>query len=391
MGDIHRFNHTSLLAMGGNGAALYSPNMINFNNPASLHAIERKSFVFEAGLYNKYTGLRTETLNQRSNYTTLGHLLLAFPVTGFWKSGFGLLPYSDVGYKIVDTQIDAQFGKREESFEGSGGVHQFFWGNSVAIGNRLSAGLNLIYLFGNLEKNRSLSFPDSAMMISTRILNTTTVSDLKLKAGLQYHQPLGENYRLTIGLTYSPEFNINVSDNILAYNYFVGSSGIDNVKDTLINITDVKGEMILPSDFGAGIMLQKTDRWLLTADYTWQNWENYKIFDRSDSLNNSMGVSVGAQFQPESTTISPYWKKMRYRFGIRYNQTYLELRDNQLNEFGIGFGVSMPIARSRSTINLGLEVGQRGTTRDNLIQERFFRFSLGFSVLERWFEQRRYF
>lgn len=391
IGDLHLYNNTTVMGMGGTSIGLNSPLWVNFNNPASYHAIEPKSFVFEASLYNKYASLRTTTLSQSSNYTTLGHLLMAFPVTNFWKSSIGLLPYSDMGYKVVDTRVDEVFGNTQHSFEGSGGIHQFYWGNSIGIGDRFSVGFNLVYLFGTLEKNRSLSFPDSVLMLNTRILNTTTVSDLKIKTGLQYNQNINDDYRLTLGVTYSPEININVRDNVLAYNYFPGSSGVDGIRDTLINTPDLKGKMLMPAEIGAGISFQKTNRWLLAADYFWQNWEKYTLFDRSDSLKNSMGVSVGAQFIPESSTLSPYYKKMRYRFGIRYSQTYLELNNNQLNEFGISFGVALPLTRTRSTINIGMEIGRRGTTSNNLIEESFFRFSAGFSILERWFEQRRYY
>lgn len=379
------------MGLGGTSVALNSPLIVNFNNPASYHAVEQKSFIFEAGLYSKFASLRTENLSQNSNYTTLGHLLMAFPVSSFWKTSFGLLPYSNVGYQVADTRIDEVFGKSVHSFEGTGGVNQFYWGNSIGIGKNLSLGFNLVYLFGTMEKNRSVSFPDSAMILSTRILNTTTVSDLRLRTGLQYYRNISDDYRLTLGLSFSPEMNINVQDKVLAYNYFPGTSGVDNVKDTLINNPAAKGKMIMPADFGAGIMLQKTNRWLIAADYTWQNWENYALFDISDSLKNSMGISVGGQFLPEHTTLSPYWQKLRYRFGIRYSQTYLELNNNQLNEFGISFGVGMPLSRTRSTINIGMEIGRRGTTANDLIQENFFRISAGFSILDRWFEQRRYF
>ncbi|MBE0663378.1 MAG: hypothetical protein IH597_13040 [Bacteroidales bacterium] len=391
IGDLHLYNHTSIMAMGGTSIGLNNPLLVNFNNPASYHSIEPKSFVFEASLYNKYARLRTETLSQRSNYATLGHLLMAFPVTSYWKSSLGLLPFSDMGYKVVDSRIDEQFGKTEHNFEGSGGIHQFYWGNSVGIGKRLSVGFNLVYLFGTLEKNRSLSFPDSVFMLGTRILNTTSVSDLKLNTGIQYNQALNDDYSFTLGLTYSPEAKITIKDKVLAYNYFPGLTGVDNIRDTIIDTPSLKGKMVLPSDLGAGIMFQKTGRWLIAADYTWQNWENYTLFDRSDSLKNSMGVSLGTQFTPINTTISPYWKKMRYRFGIRYSQTYLELNNNQLNEFGISFGFGLPLSRTRSAINLGIEIGQRGTTKNNLIEETFFRFSASFSILDRWFEQRRYF
>jgi len=377
--------------LGGTSIALNNPLMVNFDNPASYHSIEPKSFVFEASVYNKYARLRTENLSQASNYTTLGHLLMAFPITGFWKTSFGLLPYSDMGYKVIDDRVDTHFGKTRHSFEGSGGIHQVYWGNSLGFGNRFSAGFNLVYFFGTLEKNRSLSFPDSASILSTRILNTTTVSDFKLRTGLQYTHPINEYYKITVGATFSPEARINVKDKVLAYTYFPGVTGVDGVRDTLVNSDDVKGKMVIPSDFGAGVMLQKTNRWLVAADYTWQNWENYTLFDRSDSLKNSMGISLGAQFTPENTSLSPYWKKLRYRFGIRYSQTYLELHENQLNEFGISFGFGLPLSRTRSTINLGMELGRRGTTKNSLIEETFFRFSAGFSIIERWFEQRRYF
>ncbi len=379
------------MAMGGGSAALKSPSIVNFGNPASYHAIDRKSFVFEAGLFNKFSRLKTETLNQSSNYATLGYLLLGFPVTGYWKSSFGLLPYSSLGYKVVDTRIDAQTGKTQQIYEGSGGIHQVYWGNSFGLGKNISAGFNLVYLFGTLENNRSLSFPDSAFMIGTRILNTTSVSDLKINTGLQYRKNLNDLYQLTLGLTYNPEVSINVKGKVLTYNFFTGSSLIDNTTDTLTDTEKVKGSMVIPADFGAGVMLQKSNRWLIMADYSWQNWENYTLFDRSDSLRNSMGVSIGAQILPVYTTISPYWKKIHYRFGIRYSQTYVELNDTQLNEFGISFGTGLPLIRTKSTINLGFEIGSRGTTRKSLIRESFFKFSLGFSVMDRWFEQRKYF
>lgn len=391
IGDLHLNNNTTIMAMGGSSIALSSPLMVNFNNPASYNAIAPKSFVFEAGIINKFANLKADELSQQSNYTSLGHLVMAFPVAKRWRSGFGLLPYSNMGYKVTDRRSDELVGTNNQSYEGTGGVNQFYWGNSINLHQRLSVGFNLVYLFGSLEKNRSISFPDSVFKLGIKILNTTTVSDLKINTGLQYHHLLKDDYSLTFGLIWNPEFSINVKDKVLAYNYFTGSTGVDNVRDTLINSEREKGSMIIPAEYGAGIMLSKTNRWLIAADYSFQQWKNYRLFGRNDSLQNSMNFSVGAQLQPVSTTLSPYWKKMRYRWGIRYSQTYLELDSKQLNEFGISFGVGLPLSRTRSTINLGMELGRRGTTANNLIEETFFRFTAGFSILERWFEQRRYF
>ena len=391
IGDLQLMNSPVIMGMGGSTVALNSPAIVNFNNPASYHAFEQNSFIFEAGLHNKFSKLKTETLSQNSNYITLGYLMLGFPVTRHWKSSFGLLPYSSLGYKVVDNRIDELTGKTRYNYEGSGGIHQFYWGNSLTIAKNFSAGFNLVYLFGSLESNRSLSFPDSVYMLGTKVLNTTTVSDLKISTGLQFNQNLNDAYRLTLGLTFSPEVNINAKAKELTYNYFIGANLIDNITDTLVNIEKLKGDFVLPTDFGAGIMLKNSNRWLIKADYKWQNWENFKMFDRSDSLVNSMSVSAGAQILPVYTTISPYWKKIHYRFGFRYSQTYVELNNTRLKEFGISFGTGLPLVRTRSTINIGFEAGSRGTIRNGLIRESFFKLSLGVSVFDRWFEQRKYF
>jgi long-subunit fatty acid transport protein len=391
IGDLYNYNNTNLLSVGGGGVAFYHPFLINPNNPASYHYIPPKTFLFEASVYSKFTRLSTQNQKASGQYATLGSMLLAFPVTKNWRSGFGLTPYSNMGYEINDFRNSEQFGSTLHGFEGSGGIHQFYWGNSIGFGERFSVGFNLNYLFGTLEKNRSLSFPDSVYMFDTRILNTSRLSGVRIKTGMQYHHPIKENYKLSFGLTYSPEISLNVTDNIFSYTYLPGATGVDRIKDTLVLSPGTKGKMVLPADFGAGLMIQKMNRWSLMGDFSWQNWENFSFFDRSDSLQNATSFSVGGQYYPVATTLSPYWKKMTYRFGMRYSQSYLELRDTRLNEFGISFGVALPMIRTRSTINLGMELGQRGTISNDLIKESYFRFSLGFSVAERWFDQRRYF
>jgi hypothetical protein len=76
--------------------------------------------------------------------------------------------------------------------------------------------------------------------------------------------------------------------------------------------------------------------------------------------------------------------------GARYNQTYLNLYGQSINEFGISFGLGLPLPRSLTTIDLSLEVGRGGTTAKNLIQETFVNFTVGVSIYERWFVKRRY-
>jgi hypothetical protein len=81
---------------------------------------------------------------------------------------------------------------------------------------------------------------------------------------------------------------------------------------------------------------------------------------------------------------------MTYRVGARYNNSYLNLYDTQISEYGISFGVGFPMKKSKTGIDLSVEIGRRGTTKNNLIQENFINFSLGVSIQEIWFYKRQY-
>ena len=50
------------------------------------------------------------------------------------------------------------------------------------------------------------------------------------------------------------------------------------------------------------------------------------------------------------------------------------------------FGIGLPVGLSK--INLGFEFGKKGTTNQNLIQENYFNFNVGFSLNDLWFRKR---
>jgi hypothetical protein len=77
--------------------------------------------------------------------------------------------------------------------------------------------------------------------------------------------------------------------------------------------------------------------------------------------------------------------------GLRYNSTYLQLRQKHLNEYAVSLGLGLPLRGMKTGINLSAELGTRGTTQSNLIKETYFNFVVGFSIYERWFVKRKYF
>ena len=87
---------------------------------------------------------------------------------------------------------------------------------------------------------------------------------------------------------------------------------------------------------------------------------------------------LGENITPKHTSISFVEKDVLIVWVIRYVNSYFIYFGTPINEYGISFGFTFPMKKSRTAIDLGFEYGRRGTTDNNLIQENFLNFSLWF-------------
>ncbi|MBT8260753.1 MAG: hypothetical protein KJN82_05525, partial [Bacteroidia bacterium] len=135
-------------------------------------------------------------------------------------------------------------------------------------------------------------------------------------------------------------------------------------------------------------------KWFVGADYTLLKTSQYSnpIFTNNSNANfeDSSTFALGGFFIPEYSSFNKYLKRVVYRAGVHYGNTGLKINDESINEFGISFGVGLPVGRVFSNVNLGLELGQRGTTKANLVKENFLNFQLSLSLNDRWFVKRKY-
>jgi long-subunit fatty acid transport protein len=387
----HKSLHPRLNAMGGIGNAIGSNTFVNYSNPASYARFDTLSFLFNAGLSAGSATLRTTTQNEVSSNARLAYITAGFPVTRWLRASVGLLPYTNVGYDIVIPYESELIGRYAKLFSGSGGLNRFYAGGAFKITDNFSAGFNATYVFGQNLNSILIFFPDSVYYANTKIENNIQTNSFVFDYGLLYTHQLGDDYSLTAGLTFGQQMKLSSQREYTVKSLFGGfSGGIEYVLDTIDYRPSEKGNLILPSSTGFGLVFQKRNNWLAGIDFNWQNWERFEAFGANDSLVNSWNIAVGGQFTPSHTSISKYWQRVTYRMGARYDQTYLSLRGEPLNEFGITFGLGLPFPRSLTTLDLSLEVGRRGTTANNLVQETFVNFTVGVSIYERWFVKRRY-
>jgi hypothetical protein len=393
LGYLSNANNFRIMSMGNTGIGSRENYNVNIDNPASYTAIDTTSFLFEGGLFAKYTRLKAKGIDEDATTASLGHLLMGFPLNRWWKSSVSMVPYSTVGYSVTDYDYVDDIGSILYEYKGIGGISRVNWGNAIQPFKFLSVGVNTSYLFGTIDRSQKITFPDSLYMIKTKINNSVSTGDFYFDFGLQYFTELKKDIKLVVGAAYHPKVNVNAKKEYIARNFIVEANNDEKFQDT-IAYTSYKGTIIFPSGYGLGVSLAKTDHWFFGVDYKFDNWQDYRSFGASDSLVNSRSIAMGGRLVPDFSSTS-YLSRIDYRIGAKYYESYLKLRGKQLNGFGITFGFGLPIRSlaikgTKSMINLGFEIGRRGTLEQNLIRENYANFFFGVTIYETWFFKRRY-
>ncbi len=392
VGELWKNNNSvTLSGMGNVGLAIRSDQYLNIKNPASYTGFDSTSFLFDLSALGMYTILKTTEISEDADYASFGYILFGTPVTKWWRASFGLVPFSNVGYTVFEERDLDNIGLVRFIYEGSGGLTQFHLGNGFQITENLSIGVNSSYVWGVIDRRRRITFPDSLSMLSTRVDNYDHVSDFMFEFGAQYFIPMKNDMELGFGAVFQPNINLNTTRKYIALNYFSDNdNNVEYPRDTITLNDSQKGTLNFPLGAGAGISLKKANNFLFSMDFSWRNWEDYTSFGRSDSLQTSFSVNLGGEYIPKHNSITSYWHRVRYRLGFRYENTYLEINNTPVKEFGISFGLGFPFRRSKSMLNFAFEFGNKGTVKNSLVQENFFKFTFGLSIYEKWFVKQKY-
>lgn len=384
-----------LKGMGGVGNAMYAGGMINTANPASYAKIDSLAFLFDAGFYFKSSTFSTSNLTEPSRNASFDNVSMAFGLFPWWKMALGVQPYSSSGYTMRVSKLVPEMGSTITRFKGSGGLNQVFWGNGFKIGKHFAVGANAYYVFGNTQSETSLYFPDSSYYIGTRRNLDVMVNSFMFDYGVLYNTNLSNDMSLNVGLTYSQKVNLKGEQTL-----FVRSieedveANVEYLIDTVAyGITHSKTTM--PQGLGVGVTLQKNERWTVSADFNWTQWSQFARQGVTESLRDAWSVAAGAEFTPRHTSVTGYFSRVTYRFGGFYEKGFINLPgndgvDHNINKVGITAGMSLPLPRTLSKVNMAFEIGQYGTRSGGLIQERYAKMDVGVSVHELWFMKRKY-
>jgi hypothetical protein len=214
------------------------------------------------------------------------------------------------------------------------------------------------------------------------------VSSLSAKLGMQYKMNFADDVNFTMGATWLA--GSKLSGDLTKFAYATNASGL---KDTIYHNVEENTHMEIPSELGVGFSLRKKDKWMVALDYTRQDWSKVQFSQTpgvsfSPSVSNS--VKLGFEFIPNRYDIRYYSKRVTYRGGAYYENTYMKVADKQISAIGITLGATLPIFRLYNGVGLSLDMGQRGSLKNNIIRERYVMFNISVSLHDIWFIKYRY-
>jgi long-subunit fatty acid transport protein len=367
-------------AMGGL-SILRDSIHLNIQNPASYSNLKLTSFA--VGGNTNFTTISSINDEGKTRRTTLDYLAVGLPM-GKLGLSFGLVPYSSIGYKTEIKITDATTNLSDiKAYTGSGEINKVYAGLGYNITKNLSIGANINYSFGKITANITEYKFISLVQYGTQEINLSNVKGMNVTLGLQFQKELKNKKLISSSLTYIPESNLNFSNSRTVY------AGTDSQIIIIPNTT-----VILPSKLSFGVGYGHARKWQIGTEIVYQ--QNSKMSNRFNditpnvSFENSTKYIFGGYYIPKYNSFTNYFERVVYRAGFNFENSGLVINGKAIKNQAISLGLGLPLGGTFSNINIGVELGKRGTTNSNLVQENYTNLIIGLSFSDKWFVKRKY-
>ena len=393
VGDVRSVRSVENQSMGGLG--IYTDSIhLHLNNPAALGKLG--ATVYTAGLSHRELRVESFEDEQNTSVTNLDYLGIALPLK-LQRAGlaFGIKPYSSVGYSLEQVRRNSEGDSIVNFFRGSGGINQAFLSAGIQVLPRLHIGATVNYHFGTLQYDRSEV--TEGVAYGTLDTRDSDINGFDFNYALTYTPRITDKYTLFLSARAQTQANL-VSSNQQNIETFVPASGRTlervevNLDEDFLKNTEIK----IPTTYSIGMGIGEDKHWFVGAEYSMQQFSEFQNeFLQGDNVEyeDASSIAIGGYYIPDYVSLNSFFKRTVYRAGIRLDNTGYIVNDKPLENFGITFGMGMPLGGDFSSLfsnlNLGFEVGRRGTTMNGLVRESYFKLNIGLSFNSRWFQKRQ--
>jgi hypothetical protein len=142
----------------------------------------------------------------------------------------------------------------------------------------------------------------------------------------------------------------------------------------------------------------------LTTSYSRKDYSLYTSNFGSISTVNNLGLNermgIGVQWIPErnyfeNNSLTKFYQRIFYRTGFLSETTKFINSTDEIQHFGITFGIGVPIfaQQSLSSVNFGLNLGRIQRNVENSLSENYSAVNFGIilspSFFDKWFRKRK--
>lgn len=358
---------------------------VNVQNAAGLSDLMYTTYTI-GGNMNK-TSLQTASDNESAQRISLDYLLIGIPITKKLGVAVGLMPYTSVGYQIRNVSDDES--EPSYRYTGTGGINRVYAGLGYKLNKSFSIGADFNYNFGEISTS-NISFL-SDIQYGTRESNLSNIRGANVNLALMYNRKLNEKLTLFGSAVYSPEGELTLqNERNIATVQFSETFGETVIESEDIPVEDTK--IKIPSKFTFGLGIGQMQKWSVGAELSiiQASKTGNRFTDiRQVSFENSTKLNVGGYYLPNFKSFTSYFSRVNYRAGFFYQNTGMVINNESITNFGITFGLGLPLGGSFSNMNIGYEYGKRGTTNAGLIQENYSNITISLSLNDKWFLKRK--
>ncbi|NDV44273.1 hypothetical protein [Flagellimonas sediminis] len=372
------------------GISMYGDSIhINLTNPAAYSKLRVTTYT--AGISRREYRLKDWSEQQNTSVTTLDYLSIAFPLSRKIGMGFGVMPFTSVGYSLNNVRTNSEGAEVTNIYTGDGGLNRLYTSIGFEPIKNLSLGITANFNFGSLKYQRIQSV--EGVQFGTLDDRVSKINGYDFNYALNYTPTIKDKYTLFASVLVNTQGNL-VSKNTQTLGSFSLANGNNvEVVDVNLDASNLRNtELKIPTRTTLGLGFGEDKKWFMGVEYSFQQYSDFDnafLGLQNVTYNDAATYAFGGYWVPDYRALSGYFKRVTYRAGLRYDVSGLEVNGKEINNFGITFGLGMPLGGTFSNVNLGFELGRRGTTDANLIEESYLKVNVGLSLNDIWFQKRK--
>lgn len=268
---------------------------------------------------------------------------------------------------------------------GSGGLNRLELGLGWKVNRYLSVGYAGSYVYGPLQDNLAVIFASNEYQ-GMEITQTTTHQGFGNRAGvlLSPVSVFKSDDQLNIGLTASLPIHLNAERTVES-----DKEVANRIRTVEIEGKESYGErdVKVPFEVGVGINYKANALWSVNGEIQFSQWSEFNGFSRQrkTSMVDRYRAGLGARYRPYHGESDTFWSRFKYNFGVSYDTGHLKLKGNDIKtlKFSAGLGILSPDARS--SIDVNVHYGLRGTRANGLVKENIWGFRMSINLAELMF------